>query len=268
MSTYWQRRVIKQQELLYDKTLLQTQKDLAKAYKQSINAIKQDMSDLYDKLLKDSIDGTVRPNDLYKFNRYYELQNKINKNLKTLGEAEIKINNSKFTNMYNKTNDYISKELADKLVNIDNGFTLFNENRVNEVINSIWCQDGKAWSSRIWDNKALLQDRLNKGFTDCIVRGVSKDELVKQLQADMGVGFNQADRIARTELTHIQNQACADSYQKAGIKKYEFLAEIDSRTSDICTKLNGRIFDFSEKQVGINFPPCHVNCRSTIIAVI
>ena len=50
----------------------------------------------------------------------------------------------------------ISKELSNKL--IKNSFTMFNENRVNEVINSIWCNDGKAWSKRIWDNKTLLQD--------------------------------------------------------------------------------------------------------------
>jgi len=255
MSNYWEKRVIKQQDLLYNRTLVQTQNDLAKAYKQSINAIEKDMSDLYDKLLKDSIDGVIQPNDLYKFNRYYELQGNINKNLKELGQTEIKINNSNFIDMYNVTDKYISKELSNKL--IKNSFTMFNENRVNEVINSIWCNDGKAWSKRIWDNKTLLQDRLNKGFTDCIVRGVPKDELVKQLQADMGVGFNQADRIVRTELTHIQNKACGDSYQKAGIKQYKFVSAHDSRTSDICSDLDGQIFDFAEKNVGVNFPPCH-----------
>ena len=56
VSNYWEKRVIKQQDLLYNRTLVQTQNDLAKAYKQSINAIEKDMSDLYDKLLKDSID--------------------------------------------------------------------------------------------------------------------------------------------------------------------------------------------------------------------
>jgi len=45
--------------------------------------------------------------------------------------------------------------------------------------------------------------RLEKGLIDCVSRGTSKDELVKTLMADFDIGFRSADRIARTELSHI-----------------------------------------------------------------
>ena len=39
------------------------------------------------------------------------------------------------------------------------------------------------------------------------------------------------------------------------IKKYEFLATLDSRTCSVCGKLDGKVFELSEAKVGINYPP-------------
>lgn len=47
-------------------------------------------------------------------------------------------------------------------------------------------------------------------------------------------------------------------------KHYIFNAVIDSRTTDICRSLNGRIFKIDEMQAGVNCPPMHINCRSSI----
>jgi len=50
-----------------------------------------------------------------------------------------------------------------------------------------------------------------------------------------------------------------------GIEKYEFVAEVDKRTSDICLELNGKIFNIKDAEVGKNLPPCHCFCRSCIV---
>ena len=52
-----------------------------------------------------------------------------------------------------------------------------------------------------------MQQRLEKGMVDGIIRGVKTDELTKTLMADMGVGYGEASRIARTETTHVQAEA-------------------------------------------------------------
>ena len=57
-------------------------------------------------------------------------------------------------------------------------------------------------------------------------------------------------------------------YKDAGIKEFQFLAEIDSRTSDKCKELNGKVFKMKDAEVGENVPPIHVFCRSTIIPII
>jgi len=264
-NQYWQKRITKQQDALYDKTLEDIQKELTKKYNRAMQDVKANMQDLYDKLLKDAVDGQIRINDLYKFNRYADLQVLINKQLKALGEAEIDIYNMQFDVIYRNNEKIIHKAFPKELLTGE--FLVSTERQVKEVLNAVWCSDGQHWSARLWKNKALLQQRIEKGLIDCVSRGVPKDELVKQIMTDLKVGFYEADRIARTELTFVQGQSTANSYINAGIKKYEYLAALDSRTSDICKGLNGKIFSFKDMNVGVNYPPCHVFCRSTVIAV-
>ena len=271
-SNYWERRIQQQTDLLFDKTLLDTEKELKKKYKQALEDTLADIKDLWDKLQKESADGVIRPNDLYRYNRYYQVKNNLNERLKRLGLSEDKIYRRKFMNTYFDTQDMLSEYVAyltkQPQMKSTNSFTMEQQNAAEKVLESIWCSDGKHWSDRIWSNKNKLQDRIEKGLMDCISRGVSKDELVKTLMDDFGKGFSDADRIARTELTYVQNQAAKDRYEAAGIKKYQYLAEIDSRTSNICKELNGKEFNFTDSSVGVNMPPMHTNCRSTIIPVV
>ena len=271
-SNYWERRIQQQTDLLFDKTLIDTEKELKKKYKQALEDTLADIKDLWDKLQKESADGVIRPNDLYRYNRYYQVKNNLNERLKRLGLSEDKIYRRKFMNTYFDTQDMLSEYVAyltkQPQMKSTNSFTMEQQNAAEKVLESIWCSDGKHWSDRIWSNKNKLQDRIEKGLMDCISRGVSKDELVKTLMDDFGKGFSDADRIARTELTYVQNQAAKDRYEAAGIKKYQYLAEIDSRTSNICKELNGKEFNFTDSSVGVNMPPMHTNCRSTIIPVV
>ena len=46
-------------------------------------------------------------------------------------------------------------------------------------------------------------------------------------------------------------------YKDAGIKEFQFLAEIDGRTSDRCKELNGKIFKMKDAVVGENVPSLH-----------
>ena len=271
-SNYWERRIQQQTDLLFDKTLLDTEKELKKKYKQALEDTLADIKDLWAKLQKESADGVIKPNDLYRYNRYFQVKNNLNERLKRLGLSEDKIYRRKFMNTYFDTQDMLSEYVAyltkQPQMKSTNSFTMEQQNAAEKVLESIWCSDGKHWSDRIWSNKNKLQDRIEKGLMDCISRGVSKDELVKTLMDDFGKGFSDADRIARTELTYVQNQAAKDRYEAAGIKKYQYLAEIDSRTSNICKELNGKEFNFTVSSVGVNMPPMHTNCRSTIIPVV
>lgn len=52
--------------------------------------------------------------------------------------------------------------------------------------------------------------------------------------------------------------------KELGVKKYQIVAVVDSRTSDICLVQNKKEYDIEEFQAGKTAPPFHVRCRSTI----
>lgn len=260
---YWAERIDEMNNLLFDRTEEQARRELANIYRTAYEDTKKEIEDLYDKLMAEAAEGKVKPNDLYRYNRYYDMQNNLTKRLLDLGYKENLFLKKELTIFYQGIQDIITKNGIDRVK-----YSVVSEQQIQKALNAIWCSDGKHWSNRIWNNKQLLQQRIEKGIIDNVIRGVPKDELVKTLMNDFNVGFNNADRIVRTELNFIQNEAAADRYMAAGVKQYEILAKIDSTTSDICREQNGKIYDFLKKEVGVNAPPFHPNCRTTIIPVL
>lgn len=57
-----------------------------------------------------------------------------------------------------------------------------------------------------------------------------------------------------------------DSYKESGVvDQYEILATLDGITSDVCREMDGKVFKLSEQEVGVTYPPFHVNCRTTTV---
>ena len=248
MPTYWEAR---EQEALYNELLKEGEKQLIAQYRRSAYTVLSLLLDLY-------AGGVPTITDIYKYNRYYELLGLLNNDLKALGAKEVAITTTLLTDMYIKNKAIIG----------DGNMLLPTSPReVEMVINKIWCADGKHWSSRIWTHKDDLANKLRNGIVDCISRGVSKDELTKELMRIYGTEFYKADRIARTELNYVQNQSTLNRYKEMGVEKYKILSAHDSRTCDKCADLDGKIFPIDKAEIGVNFPPFHSNCRDTILAV-
>lgn len=128
---------------------------------------------------------------------------------------------------------------------------------------------GKMFSDRIWDNKDALVKHIKQNLTVGIIRGDSIQKMSRQLKKDLNVLYYQAERLVRTETNYAMNQGHLKGYADSGVvEKYEFLAAIDSRTSKLCKNQNGKVYKLSEATVGVNYPPVHCNCRSTVIPVL
>lgn len=257
MGNYWYDRVLHQNDVNFNRTAADTDKKLAELYRSTAESIALDIAHLYDKLNKPVEE--IHINDLFKNNQYYFLLSQINQKLTALGQAEISIMDSSLLKMY---------EMTAAMVNNQAGFQVGFEDSAQDVTNKIWCPDGKHWSARIWTNKSKMQAALEKGITDCVSRGLSKDKVVTEIAELTGNQRYMAERLVRTELTFVQNEAAAETYEKAGIVQYKYLSATDNRVSKQCKALNGKPFYFKEKQIGKNFPPLHANCRCTIIPVV
>lgn len=251
--SYWDRR---ESDLLYAASLEVAEKGLSKEYQRCYRKTYQQLIDLYNELINS--DGEVLISDLYKYNRYYELLNNLNENLTKLGITEKNLFTQVLTDFYNKNSEIIGNNI--------NWLMPIEEATVKKAINSVWCSDGKHFSERIWSNMSQLEERIKDGLVDCVARGAGKDDLVKQLMDDFNVGYRQADRIARTELSYIQNKSTLDKYEQAGLEKYEILAS--QADDEVCGDLDGQQFYLHEAQVGVNFPPFHPNCKCCILAVL
>ena len=109
---YWEKRLQEQADILFNKSALDIDKELAFKYRQALNETLDDITDLWDKLQKEQADGQVRPNDLYRYNRYFVIKNNINDRLKRLGLAEQSVYRRKFMNMYYDMQEIVGNYLA------------------------------------------------------------------------------------------------------------------------------------------------------------
>ncbi|WP_129600456.1 minor capsid protein [Anaerophilus nitritogenes] len=143
-------------------------------------------------------------------------------------------------------------------------FAKLDTKTVEKVLRTPWLEEN--FSTRIWNNKQELIRQLETELTQAIIRGDSLDKTARTIRDRMGVSYRNASRLIRTEASHIQNESTYDSYKASGVvKKYQFLATLDNRTSSVCRSMDNTVFNLNEKQVGINYPPLHANCRSTVV---
>lgn len=74
----------------------------------------------------------------------------------------------------------------------------------------------------------------------------------------------EASIISRTTVNAVQNDAARasnESLPRSVSDSYEYMAVMDSRVSDICSELNGRVYEYDDPKA--IYPPQHPNCRST-----
>ncbi|MBX4145958.1 minor capsid protein [Paenibacillus lautus] len=144
-------------------------------------------------------------------------------------------------------------------------FARADKEAVQEVISRPWY--GKNYSSRVWDDRDKLLRELRTGLSQSFIRGDSAKKVSALLAKRMGVATSTAERLVLTESAHIINEATADGYKNSGVvQQYEILATLDKRTSETCRSMDGKVFNLSEREVSVNYPPFHARCRTTVTA--
>ena len=255
---YWQERQAAAQAKLTAKNVAETQKQIKRYYKRTMENVIGQFEATYNKVLLSIEDGKEpTPADLYKLDTYWKMQAQIKDELTKLGDKQAKLLSENFVNEWYEIYEAIAYK--DDLF-----FAEIDKSAVEQMINQIWCADGKSWSSRIWKNTELLQQELNDNLIDCLLTGKKTTELKNLLQERFSVSYSRADSIVRTEMAHIQTQAAQKRYEDAGITEVEVWADKDERRCDVCGKLHQKRYP-----IGAKMPiPAHPRCRCTIIPVI
>ena len=293
-KAYWQKRqeqwiknqdksdavVVKQLEKQYKKTARELENEIAGYFnrygKDDVIQYREMLKDLSKKdrdLLYQEMEAFAKKypdyehlmpvrESVYKLNRLQGLHYSTELRLLEMGAIEQEVFEKHLIATYGKNYEALMKELGI-------GFT-FNSTleRVAAQTAFIKWVDDKNFSDRIWDNKEKLMKYMQKDLKNGLIRGDSYDRMTEKLVKRMDVGASDAKRLVWTESSFVLNQAHTHPYIDVGVVEYELNAMIDSRTSEICRKLDGEKFRFDELEVGVNFPPFHAYCRTTFIGIL
>lgn len=253
---YWDKRIQEQNDILAQKTEKEIRKAIIEAYRQARNETIWSYLNLYSEIVAEVGKDALKANDVYRFNNYYLLINETQKRLKNLGDMQTKVINEKLKDLYNEVYDTMPLETTST-------FGVIGKTKAEDVVNAIWCADGKHWSKRIWESQAELQLALQKGLTTCMIKGDSPSKLKKALMEQFNVSYRAADRIVRTETAHIETVSAQNRYKDAGVKRVKILVEANA--CDECKAMKNQEYDIELAQTLV---PKHPNCRCCIIPVI
>lgn len=256
--TYWIDRNRRAQDKLTRKSIADTEEQLREYYSRSMDKVIEQFEATYNKILATVAEGRQpTPADLYKLDSYWQMQGQLQQELQRLGDKQAVLLGKQFTQQFLSVYEAIA-------IPGETAFNQIDTKVAQQMINQIWCADGKTWSQRIWDNTDRLREALNEQLISCLVTGKKPSELKKILQEEFNVSYYRADSLVRTEMSHIQTQAAQKRYTDYGIQEVEIWADEDERRCEVCGRLHQKRYP-----IGATMPiPAHPNCRCTIIPVV
>lgn len=296
---YWKKRAEEVADLEYSKveeyrTKMQLEyKDALKSIQRDIEifyarfAQNNDISLLEAKKLLNSDELEELKMDLAEFRRMSKQANPdwekelVNVSLKTrisrLEALQVRIRNAieqLYTDQQEEGTDLLKDTYEDtyyrNIYNIQSGtgvgidFAKPDNAALDKVINEKWLDSN--YSDRLWKDKISLLTELQTNLAQAFIRGDSIDKTTKTVAARLGTDFNKTRTLINTESAYIAQKATFDGYKATGVEQYQILATLDLHTSKLCRSLDLKIFNLSDKEIGVTAPPFHPNCRTTTVA--
>ncbi len=279
--------------------------DLARAYRETLRQLRAEVEQWYDRFAKENKISLAEARRILDNRELKEFKMTLADfikeakrldldpaHIRMLENASMRVRLTRSQEIYLKTAQYVEKlaktqglELGglmrdvytdsvyktayetQKVTGFEN-FRAVRERQIEEAISKPWAPDGADFSSRIWKNKTQLINSLQTDITQSLMTGSSTAQLSEKIAARFNTSYNQAYRLVETETAYIQERAMLDTYDELGLEQYQICAVLDSKTSEICQNLDGKVFDRKDAKPGITMPPFHCHCRSTTVPYI
>jgi len=143
------------------------------------------------------------------------------------------------------------------------GFTVSGDDVIYKAIARPF--HGHTLFTRLWnqanDITAQFMAQLKKAINDPLSTLKSLYQVVRYY---LSSGDYRARRLLVTESARINSEAKLKGFKKANVKYYQYVAVMDSRTTDICVRHDLKVYKVSEGKPGEDMPPLHPNCRSSV----
>ena len=212
-----------------------------KTYKNSLTEVQTMTNKLYAKYSKD---GVLSVSEMYKYDRYKNMEKQITSIISDLGKEEKTYMTKELKKVYSESYLKTGKLITDFKPNIGISFATIPKGFVEKAITYPW--SGADFSSRIYKNKDVLITNLKQTITKGMVEGKSITNMTKDLKKVLDISATNARRLIRTESLHVIASSHHDTYKKAGVAKVEYLTSDGPRVCDICDALNHKIFKLED----------------------
>ncbi len=136
-----------------------------------------------------------------------------------------------------------------------------SEEEVRETLLYPW--SGATYQEYIFDSKERLHVELRKTLTSGLRDELQLAGILQLLDKKVDNSFKNLKLINDSELSHSLNESKQYATDKSNISEsYILIATLDNRTSRICRNVDGKKYKYSEKKIGVNYPPFHYYCRT------
>ncbi len=214
----------------------------------------------FEELKKLGLEKYVKDNYKSRINRLERIQLELYKATKDLYKKE----ELKHSELYKEViNNAYYKAIYDTQIGVgyDFNFSNLDKNLIKSLMSEKW--HGLNYSERIWNNTEIIANQIKDIVGGGLLSGQSIEKTARLVRERFDVGKFYSERLVRTESNYFHNQADLMAYEEMEVEYYIIIATLDNRTSKICQKKDGKKFKVTEALKGKNFPPFHVNCRTT-----
>ena len=274
------------------KDLKKIEKELVKEYKKAMNEIGKEISNLFYKYAKDNNLSFSDAKKYLNSSEFREFKRDLKSYIKLIEEyaddelllelntLAMKSRISRLEEMFYQCGKYInevyentnkrlqiaySSTIKDnyyqtiydihKAIGVGASFSYIDNDMIKEILAFPW--SGRHYSSRLWSNRTKLKNAMVEELTQMLIRGEGVKETSKALSKRLDADLKNCIRLIHTEHSYFMEIASQKAYEECDVTKYKILATLDKRTSEICQRLDGEVFNVKDAIVGVNMPPFH-----------
>lgn len=302
-NEYWQKRF----EELKDNQMKRAElnkREIKKLFRQALKASEKEILAWYQRYAEENnltlpqakkeLNARERKDFQLTLERYKELAQKQNLSLeyiKMLNNASMRVRLDRSQSLYLKLFYEIEKLANEYELNLKDllaktyedsyyktayitqqvkGFedvTALSSDRIEKTLSKPWTQDGKEFSTRIWEQKTQLVKSLQTEITQGLLTQRGTAFITERIAKRFNTSYSQASRLVETETAYFQERSMLDCFNDLEVEKLQIIATLDTRTSEICREMDTKIVELKDAIPGVTTPPFHCYCRSTVVPV-
>ena len=203
-------------------------------------------------------------NERYRVSRLQGMQVSLRQELEVLGKMEldgmIKLSSDIYKDSYYHTLYEITKGIG-----LSKVFDKVDSRKIELLQQRGWADDDKNFSERIWGRQDKVNKFLNKELTQSLQLGEDPQKVINKMAKAFKTNKSNAGNLILTESAYYSSVSQEEAYKELDVEKYQIIATLDDRTSEICAELDLEVFKMSEYEVGVTAPPFHPRCRTYYI---